>query len=68
MNDPELIRSINRAEAAVAQIGDYIDRYNAIVADNRYLQSRQDALDARITKLSQQIDDLSSLLLTLVAA
>lgn len=53
----------NQASQALSVAGDLASRWNTMIADNRYLQSRCDGLEDKLKDMSETLNILSSIVL-----
>lgn len=57
----------NQASKAISVAGDLASRWNTMIADNRYLQSRCDGLEDKLKDMSETLNLLSSIVLDKLA-
>lgn len=63
----DALRALNRAEHAIAIAAQIESQWAAMLADNRYLENRNDDLARRVAELERRVEDLTMLLLRVVS-
>jgi len=63
----DALRALNRAEHALAIAAHMESQWAAMLADNRYLENRNDDLARRVAELERRVEDLTALLLRVVS-